>query len=491
MNAQPWESASPFAEFAEVAAGGSTLAREIVGIGASDRSVAEFAEAAEGDKAVNSMPWEAKATTDELLKPLKMAQSATPAGRERTAGGDLLKLLKRRSANSLRPWEAESPAAEQYHPSKEGTSANPLPCDSGVAAPNLQRPLPRCPAVSAKPWETEEPSADLLSLLPGVRAQTTSSGPRRSQASGRSADVAFQQTPHEWVMEDAVERFLDQNPILELLGCSLGEGVLRRVASTSGGEFAGPCPLCGGQDRLRVWPSPPQGFPRAWCRQCQASGDALHWATRLAGRDPGARGSSAQTLRDAGLLEPLRGRRNAPAVRTPRSRFSNSANSPAAGEKVPSRGSHGGFVSQPFAEVGRGANFSRFSKPAAVAMASGVAGRPGGATGAGNAFSTFSNSANRTSDAEADLVADAIRQLPGSRITSAAADAVAIEAVFSGLDGTSRTRISSCYVCRGTSWWRLRDSGRGEPGDWFCARCHAPVPAETRIERCDAEEVRP
>ena len=29
---------------------------------------------------------------------------------------------------------------------------------------------------------------------------------------------------------------------------------LRRVASTNGGEWAGPCPFCGGHDRFRVWP---------------------------------------------------------------------------------------------------------------------------------------------------------------------------------------------------------------------------------------------
>ncbi len=31
--------------------------------------------------------------------------------------------------------------------------------------------------------------------------------------------------------------------------------MLRRVASTDGGEYAGPCPWCGGVDRLHVWPA--------------------------------------------------------------------------------------------------------------------------------------------------------------------------------------------------------------------------------------------
>jgi DNA primase len=42
---------------------------------------------------------------------------------------------------------------------------------------------------------------------------------------------------------------------------------LRRVASTNGGEFAGPCPFCGGRDRFRVQPERPGGG-RWWCRQC-------------------------------------------------------------------------------------------------------------------------------------------------------------------------------------------------------------------------------
>jgi hypothetical protein len=39
---------------------------------------------------------------------------------------------------------------------------------------------------------------------------------------------------------------------------------LRRVSSTHGGEWAGPCPFCGGRDRLRVQPA----MRRWWCRQC-------------------------------------------------------------------------------------------------------------------------------------------------------------------------------------------------------------------------------
>jgi hypothetical protein len=40
---------------------------------------------------------------------------------------------------------------------------------------------------------------------------------------------------------------------------------LKRMASTNGGEYAGPCPFCGGTDRFHVWPAgDPPGW---WCRQ--------------------------------------------------------------------------------------------------------------------------------------------------------------------------------------------------------------------------------
>jgi DNA primase len=50
---------------------------------------------------------------------------------------------------------------------------------------------------------------------------------------------------------------------------------LRKVASTNKGEFSGPCPKCGGRDRLRVWPH--AETPRFWCRQCGWSGDAIQY----------------------------------------------------------------------------------------------------------------------------------------------------------------------------------------------------------------------
>jgi DNA primase len=42
---------------------------------------------------------------------------------------------------------------------------------------------------------------------------------------------------------------------------------LKRVAATQGGEWAGPCPFCGGKDRFRVQPNHPKGG-RWMCRGC-------------------------------------------------------------------------------------------------------------------------------------------------------------------------------------------------------------------------------
>ena len=89
--------------------------------------------------------------------------------------------------------------------------------------------------------------------------------------------------------------------ILELIeadGCTL-----RKAATTNGGEFAGPCPWCGGRDRFRVWPGQDGG--RYWCRGCEKSGDAIQYlkdkrglsfadACRLIGREPGARARPAR-----------------------------------------------------------------------------------------------------------------------------------------------------------------------------------------------------
>jgi len=59
---------------------------------------------------------------------------------------------------------------------------------------------------------------------------------------------------------------------------------LKRVSTTDGGEYAGPCPFCGGTDRFRVKP----GRGRWWCRQCSDDsrwGDAIAYVMRRDGID--------------------------------------------------------------------------------------------------------------------------------------------------------------------------------------------------------------
>ncbi len=48
---------------------------------------------------------------------------------------------------------------------------------------------------------------------------------------------------------------------------------LKKVSNTHGGEYAGPCPFCGGDDRFRVWPEQ----DRFWCRQCGKAGDSIQY----------------------------------------------------------------------------------------------------------------------------------------------------------------------------------------------------------------------
>lgn len=142
------------------------------------------------------------------------------------------------------------------------------------------------------PWEASP--AETLNLL------NTSRPASLNRRAGRNPTQHVQhlsKTDRRGVFRAAVERFRVAHPILHLLQGQLGEETYRRVARTNGGEWAGPCPLCGGRDRLRVWPSPRDRAPRAWCRQCKVSGDALAWAVRLSGRNPAERGATASTLR--------------------------------------------------------------------------------------------------------------------------------------------------------------------------------------------------
>jgi hypothetical protein len=43
----------------------------------------------------------------------------------------------------------------------------------------------------------------------------------------------------------------------------------------AGKEWGGPCPMCGGHDRFRVWTAPAGRRPGYWCRRCGISGDVI------------------------------------------------------------------------------------------------------------------------------------------------------------------------------------------------------------------------
>ncbi|RQW89909.1 MAG: alpha helicase [Geobacter sp.] len=58
---------------------------------------------------------------------------------------------------------------------------------------------------------------------------------------------------------------------MSLLSLFQNHGRYNKVSSSKGGEYHGPCPKCGGNDRFIVWPER-NSF---WCRQCEWNGDDI------------------------------------------------------------------------------------------------------------------------------------------------------------------------------------------------------------------------
>jgi DNA primase len=56
----------------------------------------------------------------------------------------------------------------------------------------------------------------------------------------------------------------------------------KKVAGTHGGEYASPCPGCGGIDRFRSWPERGAGG-RWWCRGCGKKGDLIQYLRDIRG----------------------------------------------------------------------------------------------------------------------------------------------------------------------------------------------------------------
>jgi primase-helicase-like zinc-binding protein len=232
------------------------------------------------------------------------------------AAADELSLLQR--SGTLRPWEAAellSDLSSSGFWRDQPKQALEYPSASSASQQQGNRDLKSASPPSAtqqthvRPWEVEN-AAELLNLL--SRPQVTPTP--RFVPRTRAASSAAQQFKGRDGLRSAIEHFKQAHPILSLLGERLGRDALRRVASTNGGEWAGPCPLCGGEDRLRAWPTPGEGSARAWCRQCEFSGDALDWATKLDGRDPREPGATAETLLRHGFLRELTHAQAAPVA---------------------------------------------------------------------------------------------------------------------------------------------------------------------------------
>ncbi|OPY13676.1 MAG: DNA primase [Syntrophus sp. PtaB.Bin001] len=58
---------------------------------------------------------------------------------------------------------------------------------------------------------------------------------------------------------------------------------MKKVSSTKGGEWHGPCPGCGGDDRFHIWPEEMEGKGAYWCRSCGKTGDNIQFLREFSG----------------------------------------------------------------------------------------------------------------------------------------------------------------------------------------------------------------
>jgi DNA primase len=79
-----------------------------------------------------------------------------------------------------------------------------------------------------------------------------------------------------------LERNIVDTSNINLLDLIQRQVSLKKIGRKDGGEYAGPCPFCGGKDRFRVWPAKANGG-RWWCRQEAQGGDAIAYIMRLDG----------------------------------------------------------------------------------------------------------------------------------------------------------------------------------------------------------------
>lgn len=69
---------------------------------------------------------------------------------------------------------------------------------------------------------------------------------------------------------------------MDLIDLIQQDGPLRKVSHHDGGEWAGPCPKCGGVDRFRCWPESSRSV-KFWCRGCGFRGDAIDYLRKVRG----------------------------------------------------------------------------------------------------------------------------------------------------------------------------------------------------------------
>lgn len=69
----------------------------------------------------------------------------------------------------------------------------------------------------------------------------------------------------------------DLDCMMNVLELAQAKVELKKVSNTYGGEYQGPCPVCGGEDRFHVWPQKNDGQGSYWCRGCEKSGDNIQF----------------------------------------------------------------------------------------------------------------------------------------------------------------------------------------------------------------------
>ena len=61
-------------------------------------------------------------------------------------------------------------------------------------------------------------------------------------------------------------------------------GPVKMMSTSKGGEYHGPCPGCGGNDRFHVWPEQNDGQGSYWCRGCGKGGDLIQFLMDFCGK---------------------------------------------------------------------------------------------------------------------------------------------------------------------------------------------------------------